>query len=221
MSLLWVAVLALSAAPSEGVSPVGSVAPCHVAEPSKAPLRSGRELEEAARAALRHWARVGDKEADTAAREFLVLYKELQQDTRLARSQREELRVKVRSRLALLAQQIAKRDSQETRVAKGGAKSVRIAQDAKVLGQAGGGFGMQGGAGQAVQGGAGGAVNDDAGEDLVALIQQTIAPKTWEANGGPGTISYWRTQRAIVARTTQDVHEEISDVLEQLNRASH
>ena len=220
MSLLWIAVLALSASPSEGVAPVDSVTPSQSrsAEPLASP-RTGRELEEAARAALRHWAGVSDKQADTAAREFVVLYKELQQDTRLARSQREEVRVKVRSRLSLLAQQIAKRNSQETRVSKSEAKSVRVGQDTKVLAQAGAGFGM-GGAGPAAQGG-GGVANDDAGEDLVALIQQTIAPKTWEANGGPGTISYWRTQRAIVARTTQDVHEEISDVLEQLNRAGH
>ena len=220
MSMLWIAILALSAPPAEGTSPAVTPTSPAAAEAPQAAPRCGRELDEAAHAALRRWARASDKDAKAAAREFIVLYKELQQDTRLARSQRDSLRTTIRGRLLMLAQQIAKRDSQgaEKAASASGPKSVRVDKNTAVLGQ------MGGGGQQALGGGGGGmgqAANDDVGEDLVSLIQQTVAPKTWEANGGPGTISYWRTQRVIVAHTTEEVHEQIADLLDQLERAGH
>jgi hypothetical protein len=161
---------------------------------------------------------VGDKDANAAAREFIALYRELQQDTRLARSQRDSLRTTIRGRLLTLARQIVKRDWQSPDKAASGSgpKSVRVDKNSTVLGQMGGGQAGGGGGGAMGQ-----AANDDAGEDLVSLIEQTVAPKSWEANGGPGTINYWRTQRVIVAHTTQEVHEQIADLLDQLERAGH
>ena len=63
--------------------------------------------------------------------------------------------------------------------------------------------------------------NFDYGDDLVDLIQTTIAPKSWEANGGPGTLYYWRGQHALVVHNTSEVHEQLADLFEQLNRAGH
>ena len=40
---------------------------------------------------------------DLAARQFIVLYKELQSDTRMAAAQRDELRAKIRGRLVKLS----------------------------------------------------------------------------------------------------------------------
>ena len=51
------------------------------------------------------------------------------------------------------------------------------------------------------------------------LIQRTIAPASWDVNGGPGTIQYWRPGRALVVRQTDEMHERIGDVLKQLDRA--
>ena len=76
-------------------------------------MRSGRELSEAAHAAMRHWAKATDQEADAAARELLGIYREIQQDTRMARSQRETLRLTVRARLDQLCTQIGKRIAKE------------------------------------------------------------------------------------------------------------
>ena len=67
---------------------------------------------------MRHWAKATDQEADAAARELLGIYREIQQDTRMARSQRETLRVTVRARLDQLCTQISKRIAKEKAVAK-------------------------------------------------------------------------------------------------------
>jgi hypothetical protein len=182
------------------------------------PPRSGRELEQAAHAALRHWARPTDRDAEVAAREFLVLYKELKDDTRLPAAQREELRGKIRGRLAQLSQLLARRDARQTRLAKNQAPAVPtigkplgvLAQQAPAGGMGGVGGGMGGGPAQA---------DDDYGPSLVELIQTTIAPTTWDVNGGPGSIYYWRQQRALVVRAGDDVQDEIGGVLDQLNRA--
>ena len=63
--------------------------------------------------------------------------------------------------------------------------------------------------------------NADNGQQLVDLIQNVISPKCWDVNGGACSIYYWQPQHAIVVRATGDVHDEISDTLEQLNRSNH
>ena len=198
--------------------------------PAAPVARSGRELSDAAHAALRKWAKASDKEADAAARDLLGIFCELQQDTRLARSTRETLRTTVRARLDQLSTQIGKRIasdriSNDKAVAKTDSpkrdvtvKSVAAAGDPRPLAQVGAAVG--GGAGFGGQGGPQGAPADN-GQILVDLIQNTIAPKSWDVNGGNGSIYYWQQQHAIVVRATGDVHGEISDALEQLNRASH
>ena len=65
----------------------------------------------------------------------------------------------------------------------------------------------------------GGQANNDYGEELVDLIQKTIAPSTWDVNGGLGSIYYWRPCRAMIIRQTGDVHDQIGGVLQQLGKA--
>ena len=59
----------------------------------------------------------------------------------------------------------------------------------------------------------------DYGQQLVELIQTVIRPETWDVNGGPGTIYYWRPGRALVVRQMAEVHGEVGGVLGQLRRA--
>ena len=239
--LICVTVLAVSP-PGETASPAATIQ-------QPAAQRTGTELRESVRAALRLWARPSDTEADAAAKEFITLYGELERDDQLARAQREQLRGKVRGRLLRLADQITKRVRREKRLAeKARAENVELpAGKADPLAQQFGGqpfvlpgFGQQRIAGQqgfgqqrfgqqgfgggmqggGMQGGAFGAArNDDHGPDLVELIKKIISPNTWEDVGGNGTIVYWRPQRAIVVRQTAENHEALADVLEQLGRA--
>ena len=169
---------------------------------------------------MRHWAKATDQEADAAARELLGIYREIQQDTGMARSQRETLRLTVRARLDQLCTQIGKRIAKDKAADKANTAVKSVAANKNqaagaVLAQDG--LPAGGGAGAA----AGQNANADNGQQLVDLIQNVISPKSWDVNGGNCSIYYWQQQHAIVVRATGDIHGEISDTLEQLNRASH
>jgi general secretion pathway protein D len=66
-------------------------------------------------------------------------------------------------------------------------------------------------------GGMGGGAQADF-DSLIDLIQTTVSPTTWDEVGGPGSISEFRNNLSLVISQTQDVHEQIVDLLEQLRR---
>jgi general secretion pathway protein D len=66
-------------------------------------------------------------------------------------------------------------------------------------------------------GGAGGGANADF-DAVMDLIRTTVQPNTWDEVGGPGTMSKFETNLSLVISQTQEVHEEIVDLLEQLRR---
>jgi len=53
---------------------------------------------------------------------------------------------------------------------------------------------------------------------LIELIQTTVAPETWNTTGGPGAISPFQTNLSLVVSQTQEVHEQIANLLVQLRR---
>lgn len=55
-------------------------------------------------------------------------------------------------------------------------------------------------------------------DSLIELITTTIAPDTWEDVGGPGTIAPFAKNRSLVIRQSEEVHEEIIELLEKLRR---
>ena len=55
-------------------------------------------------------------------------------------------------------------------------------------------------------------------DSLIELITSTVKPSTWDAVGGPGSIAGFETNLSLVVSQTQDVHDEIRDLLEQLRR---
>jgi general secretion pathway protein D len=66
-------------------------------------------------------------------------------------------------------------------------------------------------------GGLGGASMADF-DSLMELITTTVSPDTWDDVGGPGSIAPFATNLSLVISQTQEVHEEIADLLEQLRR---
>lgn len=66
-------------------------------------------------------------------------------------------------------------------------------------------------------GGLGGGVIADF-DTLIELITTTVEPDSWDEVGGPGTIADFPTNLSLVISQTQEVHEKISDLLEQLRR---
>ena len=66
-------------------------------------------------------------------------------------------------------------------------------------------------------GGLGGGAQADF-DSLIDLITSTIDPTTWESVGGTGSIAKFETNLSLVVSQTQEVHEKIVDLLEQLRR---
>lgn len=66
-------------------------------------------------------------------------------------------------------------------------------------------------------GGMGGAAMADF-DTLIELITSTIAPSTWDDVGGAGAIEPFPVNLSLVISQTQEVHEQIADLLDQLRR---
>jgi hypothetical protein len=64
----------------------------------------------------------------------------------------------------------------------------------------------------------GNAALPDNGPALVALIQRTISPGTWDVNGGEGTVQYYRPLRVLVIRAPSAVHDNVGGVLGGLRK---
>jgi len=66
-------------------------------------------------------------------------------------------------------------------------------------------------------GGMGGAAMADF-ETLIELITTTISPNSWDEVGGAGAIEPFPINLSLVISQTQEVHEQIADLLDQLRR---
>jgi hypothetical protein len=58
----------------------------------------------------------------------------------------------------------------------------------------------------------------DRGPELVNLIQSVVSPRTWDVNGGPGTIVYYGNLRVLVIRAPAHVHGEVGNTLQQMRK---
>lgn len=56
----------------------------------------------------------------------------------------------------------------------------------------------------------------DFGPDLVQLIENTINPDSWQSNGGSGVIHYYRPLRILVISASSQVHDNVTDLLNQI-----
>lgn len=185
--------------------------------------RTGRELLAAVRESLARLADPKNEELEAAVEEMLYVYHELREDREMAGSQREYYSRKVAYRLEQLRLELKKRIARNKRLGKSKPPE-RVRDHEEVAENLGQRVGQANGAGTLPNGGmAGGAgrraPNDDYGQQLVDLIQKTIAPSTWDVNGGLGVIYYWRPGRALVVRQTGEVHDQMGDALDQLRRA--
>ncbi|HEY2882598.1 MAG TPA: hypothetical protein VGJ15_09195 [Pirellulales bacterium] len=102
--------------------------------------------------------------------------------------------------LAALAQMIAPANAQQARGVVGGGIGVGVQQ---IGGQ---------------QFANGNQTANAAGLELVDLIQRVIAPRTWDINGGPGSIVYYPNLRVLVVTAPSEVHSQLGDALGQLRK---
>jgi hypothetical protein len=55
-------------------------------------------------------------------------------------------------------------------------------------------------------------------QELMDLLQNHVAPETWDVNGGPGTMMYFAPKKVLVIRQTGEAHEQLQDLIKQLRR---
>jgi hypothetical protein len=59
---------------------------------------------------------------------------------------------------------------------------------------------------------------DQNAQELIDVIQETVAPNSWEPRGGPGRIRYFAPRQVLVIRQSSEAHEELQGLLRQLRR---
>lgn len=158
-----------------------------------------------------------------AIRSLIEMHNAIVQDARYATSpllQQNEARLRVRLRKTadLIEQQIPQIKPGEVVTV---ALPRRGAQQplAQRFGAGPIGAGANAGAGRQALGRVLGGVARDVGQELVELIEQTVAPGAWQVNGGIGTIYYFAPRQALVISAPLEVHEQAADLLNQLRAA--
>ncbi len=63
-----------------------------------------------------------------------------------------------------------------------------------------------------------GPADERTANELIALIQDTIAPESWDVRGGQGSIRYYPHFHVLVVRNTAEVHRHIGGTLKQLRK---
>jgi hypothetical protein len=196
------------------------------------------ELRKAVSGALRAEAAAKDhSQKDKAIRQLMLIFLELEQDQNLSHDERLELHTEIRSRLQSIEKSLRAEIAREhppKADAKSGGKSKAVestpqAIDVAVLAQqiaappAAPAAPLIGGNAAANRLAANGGVigrlqPPDFGQDLVDLIHNVISPRTWDVNGGPGSVVYFRNFRVLVVRAPSEVQDQVGDVLGQLRK---
>jgi hypothetical protein len=190
MTTTWLFALALTAMPLGSGTQSVAIEQAQASQPDRvAAPRSAAKLRQAIRATLKRTAPSAHAEPQQAGRDLLSLYVELRDDSQMARADRERYLRVLRSRLQKVSRSISASVREQPR-------PYEDLDDP-----------------EAEHSGLGGAAVRDDGRQLVELIQQTIAPSSWDVNGGPGTVMYYPPLRVLVIRQTGETHGVIGDVL--------
>jgi hypothetical protein len=156
-------------------------------------------------------------------RQLVDLYTRLESDESLASGERLRLRNLVRTRLAQVrgaiarglrrqradAQRSARREEPRGSVETASTATEQTTETAATSEQPSGDSKK---AGASEPRPMGGNPQNDA-KELIELIEDTIAPESWEIRGGRGVIRYWSNGQALVIRQTGEVHEQIGGFL--------
>jgi len=157
------------------------------------------QLRAAVSAALKRTAASMKTSPDEAAVELLPLYTQVREHPVMAKVDRDRYGGVIRLRLKRMSRAIQERleEGAEEQVEASDASAAE--RDAAALAEEAGAPG-----GQAVR---------DNGQQLVELIEATIAPEHWDVNGGPGTIFYYAPLRVLVVRASGTAHQRIGGVV--------
>lgn len=176
---------------------------------------AGRDLRRAVKAALAQPLGADAEEQALQARALLGLFAQVKARDSLTTSECERLLTRLRGRLARLAKSLGHNLARE------GASDSKDVAGPESVASLSHSSSASTSASESAQtpppGAAGGAARSDA-QDLIDLIQTTIAPSSWDVNGGPGSIVYWPLGQALVVRQTSEVHEDLGGVVGRLRK---
>lgn len=190
-----------------------------------APTGLPRSYRQQVEEALARWMSPAEDAVPAAAHELLDLYIKISEDPTLSPREKRTLLRRLEVRLMRLRGDLRRQLA--------GSKSRPVAFDAADFGAAScspqgsdtsgasstSGSGSEGSnpLGQALpQGGPPGP--PDYAAELIQLIERVVRPQSWASNGGRGEIFYWRPGQALVIRQTEEVHQEVAQLLELLRR---
>jgi hypothetical protein len=240
MSVAWILlVAAMGVLPADSSQPAASSS---AATATVAPAnRSAKDLRKVVADSLHRANAAKGVDRVSAVAALVDLFRELGKDHQLSPQERQRLGVEIRSRLLRFAaefqHEISRAAQRLAADSEGIAGADAALDDLKNLvdvirknvgpedwvlaqrigapggaGQAGVGVGAQAGGGSA----SGSALDQQAeanGQALVELIQDTIAPDSWDIRGGPGSIVYFNPLRCLVVRQTGEGHYPLGDLL--------
>ncbi len=212
--------MALAVQPIDGTSsnsPNPPAARAQASTQAPAALRTPQQLREAVRAALKTAATSEGAARVEAARQLALLFDELQHDTQMVKDDRINLAGVIRSRLQKMdAEAKAAIARQQRNDPAHVAAADRPAGADGVLGQQLLPPGGKGAAG--ANGGNNSNKQADYGQQLIDVIQGTIAPGSWDVNGGNGSIKFFPGLNVMVIRNTAENQEDLVDVLNALRK---
>ena len=194
------------------------------------------ELRAAVRSALKQEASATGTEYEQTVRQLVYLHEQLRDDALLVRDERLQLAHIVKQRLERASKRVEKlvryaahidenrECGEHNRAPSSGvlADLIRKAvpgqwQEPPVAAQQFG-FGANGPRVQVMAAGPIRQAPHDRGQELVELIQTTIAPDTWDTNGGLGTIVYFGPSKSLVVRQTSEVHGNLGGLIRDLRK---
>ncbi len=170
------------------------------------------DLKSEVRAALAETMPARGEIDDAEGSRLLELFQRVEQTERLAEREQERLLASLRRRLVSAAEQAHRRAKRPSRTA----KSVSLREEQAVLAQQQP-LGAQP-APAAANGPPPNGANLSAGDELARLIVTTIAPESWDVNGGNGSIYYYDQWQCLVVRQTDDIHNRLGRLVVDLRQ---
>jgi hypothetical protein len=171
--------------------------------PTVAAPREPAELRQAYRDVMRQSARRAQPDYAVVVPQMTGLYVELAAADDFSHAERSRLRGCLKVRLEEIRDRLALEDHrQRGRVRVSAAERGRAAN----------------GAGDRELPSIGGPLDEPNARTLIELIQNTIAPESWQVNGGQGSIRYYSLYHALVVRQTAEVHHQLGGGLGQFRK---
>ena len=178
--------------------------PIQSGEPALSAPREPAELRQAYRDVMQQSARRAQQDYAAVVPQMTGLYVELAAADAFSHAERSRLRGCLKVRLEEIRDRLAIEDRQQRGRARVAATAGRDRS--------------ANGAGDRPLPAIGGPLDEPNARTLIELIQSTIAPESWQVNGGQGSIRYYSLYHALVVRQTAEVHHQLGGGLKQLRK---